>query len=587
MYVGGCCNFVITNFSTYIMKKSLLILGVAAAMSTPMASAVEVRLDWYKQLGGEKQISVNQVAPVQGSTDIYAICSMQFPSNPTWGGEALNLTDFTVDSQSSVASPYSVMLARINDKGDVVWHINNSYGDAQLSNGTFLAPTSDGGVVMAFHARNYSKGSASPFVFEMSGTNGVAFQAPYTCPADVNPRVVVLVKVNANGEIAWVNQIDGSTPYTNSANASINVTDPVVVNAVAVDDNDNIYVAGYYVTEMTVAPFSGSEKKLAPLNTPADWDGKGSYGDSYILKLDKDGKYLASLTVNSDKAYAGRDQICGLVWSDGALYFTGMVADASASFSIGNAQVSPSNDLATLYAGKADTNLNIDWLTTIESTPNSAGKVVIQPRGLLCNNGYITATGALNGGMKANGKAVDSGEAKLHGYGVSLNPATGAVDAMVMNPNKVISSDFAAYTDGAETTTYGYQMGGAGISACNYLMTYDNATGSLKNQIALCNANITYGAYFTDTESLYAYPRTSSAMTILGTDAGESTGSFDSWLVKFSTSGMTGIENVAVNEPDADAPAEYFDLSGRKVLNPANGLYIVRRGNKVTKEILK
>ncbi|MDE6409749.1 MAG: hypothetical protein K2K81_05840 [Muribaculaceae bacterium] len=38
---------------------------------------------------------------------------------------------------------------------------------------------------------------------------------------------------------------------------------------------------------------------------------------------------------------------------------------------------------------------------------------------------------------------------------------------------------------------------------------------------------------------------------------------------------------------DSNAPAEYFDLQGRRVANPAQGLYIIRQGSKVTKSIVK
>lgn len=48
----------------------------------------------------------------------------------------------------------------------------------------------------------------------------------------------------------------------------------------------------------------------------------------------------------------------------------------------------------------------------------------------------------------------------------------------------------------------------------------------------------------------------------------------------------TAVDDVAVDVENTDAPAEYFDLQGRRVLNPGKGLYIVRRGNQVTKQIL-
>lgn len=48
---------------------------------------------------------------------------------------------------------------------------------------------------------------------------------------------------------------------------------------------------------------------------------------------------------------------------------------------------------------------------------------------------------------------------------------------------------------------------------------------------------------------------------------------------------ISGITAVAPESP-ADAPAEYFDILGRRVIRPAAGsLYIVRRGSTVTKEI--
>ena len=45
----------------------------------------------------------------------------------------------------------------------------------------------------------------------------------------------------------------------------------------------------------------------------------------------------------------------------------------------------------------------------------------------------------------------------------------------------------------------------------------------------------------------------------------------------------------AVEELDADlnATPEYYDLQGRKITNPENGLYIVKQGNKVTKRIIR
>lgn len=48
-------------------------------------------------------------------------------------------------------------------------------------------------------------------------------------------------------------------------------------------------------------------------------------------------------------------------------------------------------------------------------------------------------------------------------------------------------------------------------------------------------------------------------------------------------SGVNGIEGINAD----NVPAEYFDLQGRRVANPVNGLYIVKRGEKVVKSFIR
>ena len=52
------------------------------------------------------------------------------------------------------------------------------------------------------------------------------------------------------------------------------------------------------------------------------------------------------------------------------------------------------------------------------------------------------------------------------------------------------------------------------------------------------------------------------------------------------TKAFSGIENV-IDDDSTDCEAEYFNLQGVEVANPENGIYVVRRGSKVTKEIIR
>ena len=47
----------------------------------------------------------------------------------------------------------------------------------------------------------------------------------------------------------------------------------------------------------------------------------------------------------------------------------------------------------------------------------------------------------------------------------------------------------------------------------------------------------------------------------------------------------SGIEDIVADE--VEGAAKYYNLQGVEVANPENGLYIVKRGNKVAKELVK
>jgi hypothetical protein len=48
----------------------------------------------------------------------------------------------------------------------------------------------------------------------------------------------------------------------------------------------------------------------------------------------------------------------------------------------------------------------------------------------------------------------------------------------------------------------------------------------------------------------------------------------------------SGVNNVEVVDNE-NAPVEYYNLQGVRVVNPQNGLYIKRQGNKATKVLVK
>lgn len=64
---------------------------------------------------------------------------------------------------------------------------------------------------------------------------------------------------------------------------------------------------------------------------------------------------------------------------------------------------------------------------------------------------------------------------------------------------------------------------------------------------------------------------------------------FKSFILKYhgTNSSLGGVEGIDADAFDADAPAEYYNLQGIRVAEPTTGLYIVRQGSKVSKQLIR
>ena len=64
---------------------------------------------------------------------------------------------------------------------------------------------------------------------------------------------------------------------------------------------------------------------------------------------------------------------------------------------------------------------------------------------------------------------------------------------------------------------------------------------------------------------------------------------FKSFILKYhgTNSSLGGVEGIEADAFDATAPAEYYNLQGIRVAEPTTGLYIVRQGSKVSKQLIR
>ncbi len=100
-------------------------------------------------------------------------------------------------------------------------------------------------------------------------------------------------------------------------------------------------------------------------------------------------------------------------------------------------------------------------------------------------------------------------------------------------------------------------------------------------------------AFVNEPEKYYQYvefelTETTKVWLGMGKNANSGDGYWHAWadqkLEMLSANG--GVGNVVV-DADENAPVEYYNLQGIRVMNPENGLYIVKQGKKVTKQIIR
>lgn len=152
-------------------------------------------------------------------------------------------------------------------------------------------------------------------------------------------------------------------------------------------------------------------------------------------------------------------------------------------------------------------------------------------------------------------------------------------DTFVLNGNRY----FAMFYCNAETYKTNGSCQGIWIKDINgnTLATWQNPEYITGSGYGSITANVV-----SDTEvELYVYNCTGN-FNNKGYHNGAIAGAY---LTLKDQNGTTGIDEITVDEEEADTDAApvYYNLQGIQVKNPAQGIYIVKKGNKVTKQLIR
>lgn len=186
----------------------------------------------------------------------------------------------------------------------------------------------------------------------------------------------------------------------------------------------------------------------------------------------------------------------------------------------------------------------------------------------------------------------ETGDAATHAGGI-----IGRADSKVTIRNsfaKQFVSSKGGYASGIVTVRKGKKINLENVVAWNYNINGGSSAEAIytlsagKAEVSMTNVYVSDETYINDEPAKDGKSEAVLSSMIHGWEAFHSTEEVDGTpVLKWQIEGVGGINDIIVDEAIENAPAVYYNLQGVKVNNPANGVYIVRRGNKVAKEFVK
>ncbi|MDE6272044.1 MAG: hypothetical protein K2M31_03450 [Muribaculaceae bacterium] len=486
--------------------------------------------------------------------------------------------------------------------GHRLWSVYTDSGDF-ANNAGFCAATPDGGVITVAKVRHTDGMLDKNIIFHNS--DGSPFEIDWKCERRYYRLAVT--KISGDGVIEWNRMVDFSTEPGPAAGGNYSTFWPDVFNVGegAVDDNGNIYIALNYRNPMKVARNDGSTVEFTPVNNKS-WNGdsQGVCGDFMILSLDSEGYYRNAFQLEGACAASYCQK---LAWVSETLYCQGyIVGDGESGVNAGEFTLTPTTVMSPLVMA-LNSDLKPEWAKCYPAEKvggkNALQNVGISPVGdaiYLCGQynlkfsdpddpeKFLTATqGNLREGFilkleASTGKWIASRNSRDDDWN---NPSavakTGLTGYFQVIPSPVTTSSVFVfgYVMNAQVGVFLREYKADTLEAILPAGQYNIVTGG---GVPSCQ----YAALDSNNGALYISARGNQAFVL---NNGEKTDAPVKWGVLAARFDLGKPTNTVVSslEEDVDAPAEYFTLEGIRVERPSSGIYICRRGTKVSKIILK
>ncbi len=581
-------------------KKFTLLLFAILSLTMSLNAQSPLAFQWAHSVDGATTGGDNVMGMCKSSDGYYYIATnfgtstTQKALNVWFDGELLKNEHGAYEG-----SPYTgtsqngnMLLQKVAKDGSVVWTTFTKKGDVDHAE---VTPTSDGGLIVALKCRAWVKEAGLENM--LCYVDATESETNITGDQVESEYRYLIMKITKTGTIEWYRKITGLVK-TNGENKP--TKNNIYVNGLAVDENDNIYLAGNFRTEMYLNKSDETKATLVAKSSVDTWggDSQNTVGDMFLVKLDSKGYYLNSVVNNGIVDCAFLDKVA---YNNGKLYLDGRVKSVGNEITFGGVTVNASKDFQTQLLLSVNTeDLSVNYIKSLTSVANKSGRFVIQNKSVQYLNGYVYFTGLLNGSWKQESEseniATNHTSAQLKGYVLKMNPETGKVEKATVRTDGGIGGFFGVYEGTKKLYAFGYGMGATDRGAI--IAPIDKETYAVETPIIVCTYGIVGNATtpIVDGENFVMANRGKSAASFYGTDKKfENLKNWGSVYYSYKMSDVisTGITKPTISGVASDVIVDVYTIGGVKVKSGvaasnateglAKGIYIVNHKKVIVK----
>lgn len=530
------------------MKKFVLIASIAAWSLG--ASAQE--LNWARTIDSSNSESPNSIIE---SADGGLLTFCTFGSRTDGSPVYYNGTQVgTGCATTANTDNYNALVMKLDSDGELLWNVYSNSGDLTV-NSSNIAATGDGGAVLALKMR-YANGYPEKYP-KFTDADGSEWTLE-NWNTGYRVQYIVVLKIDNSGNILWVRKIEVDTkPEELASYYTEGTPDGVDPYAIAVDSEQNIYIAGRYRKTLIFTNASNGIVTLTPHNV-VEWDGdsQDTNGDLFLVKLDSEGNYVDHIT---STGIVARDQIVDMLYDNGKLYFAGNINsnDGTTVVSIDGKNITPTPYDDIVIGCVNVSGFTTEWISTIQAFPASNGKHTTLIKNLQIIDNELYVMGHDIGGFGANGSsqaAIASTGTLQEGFIIKYSTADGSWLGGAVN-GKSIGGYYGAFKNGNTLYAFGYTLGSI------FLDEYDESSWERTREIELITGGgmCTAWSCLSQGNNLYTFTRSNSGTsTFYNSEITTETQGWGNVLASWNVQGLTS----AIQTVTTDGAARIYGEDG-------------------------